>query len=150
MRGSKGSAVWIKGNKPKAEKKSSAITAIIAITWKPLSSDRRDRSDNGRCIEKVLSQRSLLLRSPRSLESGFHMITTIAAMAELFFFSVIAAIKAIVAIIWKQGLRKCKVTFITNALFRANTWYNKNKKFYLHDYNKLLQYCNSYLNYWFL
>ena len=37
-------------------------------------------------VEKVLSQRSLLLRSPRSLESGFHMIATIAAMAELFFF----------------------------------------------------------------
>ena len=37
-------------------------------------------------IEKVLSQRSLLLRSPRSLESGFHMIATIAAIANLFFF----------------------------------------------------------------
>ena len=52
--------------------------------------------------EKVLSQRSLLLRSPRSLESGFPMIATIAAMAELFFFSAIAAIKAIVAIIYME------------------------------------------------
>ena len=60
-------------------------------------------------IEKVLSQRSLLLRSPRSLESGFHMIATIAVIAviaELFFS----------AIIWKPGLRKCKVTFMTNIL----------------------------------
>ena len=31
-----------------AEKKTSAIAAIIAIIWKPLSSDRRDRSDNDR------------------------------------------------------------------------------------------------------
>ena len=52
--------------------------------------------------EKVLSQRSLLLRSPRSLESSFPMIATIAAMAELFFFSAIAAIKAIVAIIYME------------------------------------------------
>ena len=43
-------------------------------------------------------QRSLLLRL---LESGFHMIT---AITELFF-SVIAAITAIVAIIWKPGFK---------------------------------------------
>ena len=30
------------------EKKSSAIAAIIATIWKPLSSDRNDRSDNNR------------------------------------------------------------------------------------------------------
>ena len=30
------------------QKKSSSIVAIIAIIWKPLSSDRRDRSDNDR------------------------------------------------------------------------------------------------------
>ena len=29
-----------------AEKKNSAIAAIIAIIWKPLSSDRSDRSDH--------------------------------------------------------------------------------------------------------
>ena len=43
-------------------------------------------------IGLFLSQRSLWLRSLRSLESGFLMI---AAIAELFFFSAIAAI------IWK-------------------------------------------------
>ena len=53
------------------EKKSLAIVEIAATTIAG--------------IEKVLSQRSFLLRSPRSLESGFHMIATIAAMAELFF-----------------------------------------------------------------
>ena len=62
------------------EKKSSAIT------WKTLYSDRRIAATTVPGIEKVLSQRSLLLRSPRSLESGFQMIATIAAMAELFFF----------------------------------------------------------------
>ena len=31
-----------------AKKKSLAIAAIIAIIWKPLSSDRSDRSDNDR------------------------------------------------------------------------------------------------------
>ena len=50
-------------------------------------------------IELFLSQRSLslrTLRSLRSLESGFHMI---AMIAELFLFS------AIVEIIWKPGFR---------------------------------------------
>ena len=48
-------------------------------------------------IELFLSQGSLSLRS---LKSGFHMI---AAIAELFFFSAIAAI---VANIWKPGCRR--------------------------------------------
>ena len=50
-------------------------------------------------IELFISQRLLSLRS---LESGY-MITMIAAIAEVFFFSAIAAITAMVAIIWKPG-----------------------------------------------
>ena len=44
----------------------------------------------------------------------FHMIAMIAAIAEVFFFSAIAAITAMVAIIWKPGINlimayfKCK------------------------------------------
>jgi len=58
-------------------------------------------------FQQLLSLR--LLRSLQSLESGFHMIAMIPAIAELFFFS------AIVAIIWKPGLRsnretKCDIT----------------------------------------
>ena len=48
-----------------------------------------------------------LLRSLQSLESGFHMIAMITAIAELFFF---AAIAAIIAIIWKPGLSSSRVT----------------------------------------
>ena len=51
-------------------------------------------------IELFLSQQSLSLRS---LESGFHMIAIIAALAELLFFS---AITAMVAIIWKPSFRE--------------------------------------------
>ena len=71
----------MKGNKPKAEKKKvqrshgKHFPAIVEIAATTVAG-----------IEKVLSQRSLLLRSPRSRESGFQMIATIAAMAELFFF----------------------------------------------------------------
>ena len=54
-------------------------------------------------IELFLSQWSLSLRS---LESGFHMIAIIAAIAELLFFAAIAAITAMVAIIWKPGFRE--------------------------------------------
>ena len=50
-----------------------------------------------------LSQRSLSLRS---LESGFRMIAIIAGIAELLFFSAIAAITAMVAILWKPGFRE--------------------------------------------
>ena len=64
---------------------------IIVIIRKPLSSDRSNRSDT------ILSQRLLSLRT---LESGFHMI---AVITELFFFSAITVITAIVAIIWKPG-----------------------------------------------
>ena len=52
-----------------AKNKSSAMAAMIAIMWIAE-------------IEKVLSQRSLSLRS---LESGFHMIAMIAKINELFF-----------------------------------------------------------------
>ena len=76
------------------------IATIALIAEKKKFSDR---SDNDRFaattiaeIEKVLSQWSLSLRS---LESGFHMIAMIAAIAELFFFS------AIVTIIWKPGFK---------------------------------------------
>ena len=76
------------------------IATITAISEKNKVSDR---SDNNRWIELFLSQRSLSLRSALlSLESGFHMI---AAIAEPFFFLAIAAITAIVPIIWKPGLR---------------------------------------------
>ena len=51
-------------------------------------------------IELFLSQQSLSLRS---LESGFHMIAIIAALAELLFFS---AITAMIAIIWKPSFRE--------------------------------------------
>ena len=51
-------------------------------------------------MELFLSHRSLSLRS---LESGFHMIAIIAAIAELSF---IAVITAMVAIIWKPGFRE--------------------------------------------
>ena len=54
-------------------------------------------------IELFLSQRSLSLQS---LQSGFHMIAIIAAIAELLFFPAIAAITAMVAIIWKPGFRE--------------------------------------------
>ena len=57
-------------------------------------------------MELFLSHRSLSLRS---LESGFHMIAIsaiIAAIAERLFFSAIAAITAMVAIIWKPGFRE--------------------------------------------
>ena len=82
---------------PFAEEKNES--GIAAITWKPLSSDRSDRSDNDRWgtiaeVEKVLSQRSLSLRSLRSLECGLHVI---AAIADLFF-------SEIAAIIWKPSL----------------------------------------------
>ena len=51
-------------------------------------------------IELFLSQRSFSLRS---LESAFHMIAIIAAIAELLF---IAVTTAMVAIIWKPGFRE--------------------------------------------
>ena len=54
-------------------------------------------------MELFLSHRSLSLRS---LESGFHMIAIIAAIAELLFFSAIAAITATIKIIWKPGFRE--------------------------------------------
>ena len=54
-------------------------------------------------MELFLSHRSLSLRS---LESGFHMIAIIAAIAELLFFSAITAMVAMVAIIWKPGFRE--------------------------------------------
>ena len=73
------------------KKKRKKKFAIAAMIWKPLFSDRSDNDEK----EKVLSQRLLLLRS---LESGFHMIAMIPAIAELFFFS------AIVGIIWKPDL----------------------------------------------
>lgn len=54
------------------EKKGSAIAAIIAILWKPPSSDRSDCSDNDSWDGTFfLSLRSL---SVRSLEGGFLMI----------------------------------------------------------------------------
>ena len=70
---------------------------IIVIIRKPLSSDRSNRSDTDRVIGFFLSQRSLSLRT---LESSFHVI---AAITELFFFSAITVITAIVANIWKPG-----------------------------------------------
>ena len=60
------------------EKKGSAIAAII---WKPLSSDR---SDYDRWDRKNSISESLSLRSLRSLESGFLII---AEIAKLFFLS---------------------------------------------------------------
>ena len=77
-----------------AWEKSAAIGAII---WKPLSSNRSDRSESDHW------HRTWSL-SLRSLGSGFHMIDVI---AELFFFSAIAAI------IWKTGLS----FFINNSYF---------------------------------
>ena len=62
------------------EKKSSAIT------WKTLSSDRGDRSDNGRWYRKSSISAIVVAAIATIAESGFQMIATIAAMAELFFF----------------------------------------------------------------
>ena len=52
-------------------------------SWEKMVSDRSDHSDH----MEATFQRSLSLRSRRSLESGFHMITMISAIAELFFLS---------------------------------------------------------------
>ena len=64
--------------------------------------------DHSNHIETTF-QRSLLLQW---LESGFLMIAIISAIAELFFFSAIAAITAIVAIIWKPGLSYASLLFL--------------------------------------
>ena len=83
-------SIWSLRSLWSLRKKSKKGSAIAAIIRKPFSSNRSD------LIEKVLSQRSLSLRS---LESGFHNDHW------TFFFSVIAAITAIVATIWKSGFK---------------------------------------------
>ena len=64
------------------------------IVWKPLSSDR---SDNDRW-DRTFYISAIVVAAIAG--EWFHMI---AAIAEVFFFSAIAAITAMVAIIWKQG-----------------------------------------------
>ena len=86
-----------------------AVIAAIAEKKKVLRSQRSQRSYGNHFpeiaattiaeIELFLPQRSLSLRS---LERDFLMIAMIAAIAELFF-SAIALITAIVAIIWRPG-----------------------------------------------
>ena len=70
------------------EKKSSAII------WKPFSGDR---SDNDR-YDRTFYISAIVVAAISG--EWFHMI---AAIAEAFFFSAIAAITAMVAIIWKPG-----------------------------------------------
>ena len=67
-------------------------SAIIAIIWKPLSSNHSNSLTMITEIEKVLSRRSLSLRSQRLLERGFHMIGMITAIASLFFSAIVAII----------------------------------------------------------
>ena len=86
-----------------------AVIAAIAEKKKVLRSQRSQRSYGNHFpeiaattiaeMELFLPQRSLSLRS---LERDFLMIAMIAAIAELFF-SAIALITAIVAIIWRPG-----------------------------------------------
>ena len=75
------------------------IAVIVAVPEKKKKtfSDRSDHSD----LMETTFQRSL-----RTLESGFHKIAMIAAIADFFFLSATAAITAIVAITWKPGLRE--------------------------------------------
>ena len=53
-------------------------------------------------IAAIAEQKKFIDRS----ESGFHMIVITAATAELLFFPAIAAITAMVAIIWRPGFRE--------------------------------------------
>ena len=90
-------SIWSLRSLWSLRKKSKKGSAIAAIIRKPLSSNRSDR------IEIVLSQRSLSLRS---LESGFHKDRYDRCDRwTFFFFSVIAAITAIVVITWKPGFK---------------------------------------------
>ena len=57
----------------------------IAIIWKPLSSNHSNSLTTIAVMEKVLSRRSLSLRSQQSLERGFHMICMIVVITSLFF-----------------------------------------------------------------
>lgn len=59
----------------------------IAIIWKLLSSNHSNSLTTIAEIEKVLSWRSLSLRSQQLLERGFHMIGMIVVIASLFFLS---------------------------------------------------------------
>ena len=74
------------------KKKSSAIAAIIAITWKPLSSER---SDNDRW-DRTFSISAILVAAIAGKWFPYDRWN--------FFFSAISAITAIVAIISKPGL----------------------------------------------
>ena len=85
---------------------------IAAIAEKKKFSDRSDHSNHKKTtFQRSQRQRSLRYKkfyvsdrcmSQRSVESGFHMIAMMVAIDELFFFSVITAI---VAIIWKAGFK---------------------------------------------
>ena len=54
----------------------------------------------------------------------FHMIAMIAAIAEVFFFSAIAAITAMVAIIWKPGFNLIIAYFKRKDCLRRNLYLN--------------------------
>ena len=92
-----------------AEKKSSAIT------WKPLSSDR---SDNDRW-DRTFYISAIVVAAIAG--EWFHMI---AAIAEVFFFSAIAAITAMVAIIWKPGFNLIMAYFKRKDCLQRNLYLN--------------------------
>ena len=54
----------------------------------------------------------------------FHMIAMIAAIAEVFFFSAIAAITAMVAIIWKPGFNLIMAYFKRKDCLQRNLYLN--------------------------
>ena len=94
-------AMWSIGDRGDRKSSISAIVvAAIASGWFPEEEVFRRKSlAVAAIIWKPLSQRLLSLRS---LESGFHMITMIAAIAKLFLLSDRSDHKAI---IWKPGLK---------------------------------------------
>ena len=75
-----------------------------AIIWKPLSGDRSD-NDRG---DRTFYISAIVVAATAG--KWFHMTAMIAAITD-FFFSAIAAITAMVAIIWKPGFNLIMVYF---------------------------------------
>ena len=89
-----------------------------AIIWKPFSSDRSDNN----CWDRTFYFSAIIVAAIAG--EWFHMIAMIDAIAEVFFFFAVAAITAMVAIIWKPGFNLIMAYFKRKDCLQRNLYLN--------------------------
>ena len=96
------------------------MIATIVVIWKPFSSDRSDND----CRNRTFYISAIVVTAIAG--EWFHMVAMIAAIAKvfIFFFSAIAAITAMVVIIWKPGFNLIMAYFKRKDCLQRNLYLN--------------------------